>query len=86
MKMKYKYSNNEIVYHVNGKEYQYKICDVCGKEEKSNYGVEISYYMRGNCGCGLFGLCNKCAKKYIPKFKDAISDILKDIEKKGEDK
>lgn len=86
MKMKYKYSNNEIVYHVNGKEYQYKICDVCGKEEKSNYGVEISYDMRGNCWCGLFGLCNKCAKKYIPKFKDAISDILKDIEKKGEDK
>ena len=80
MKMKYKYSNNEIVYHVNGKEDQYKICDVCGKEEKSNYGVKISYDMRGTCWCGSFGLCNKCAKKYIPKFKDAINDILKDIE------
>ena len=86
MKMKYKYSNNEIVYHVNGKEYQYKICDVCGKEEKSNYGVKISYDMRGNCGYALFGLCGKCTKKYIPKFEDAISDILKDIEQKGEDK
>ena len=84
MKMKYKYSNTEIVHHVNGKEYQYKICDVCGKEEKSNYGVEISYDMRGSCVLGSFGLCNKCAKKYIPKFEDAISDILKDIEQKGE--
>ena len=86
MKMKYKYSNTEIVHHVNGKEYRYKECLVCGKEEKNNYGVEISYDMRGSCGCGSFGLCNKCAKKYIPKFKDAINDILKDIEKKGADK
>ena len=82
MKMKYKYSNTENVYHVNGKEYQYKKCDVCGKEERNNYGVAISYDMRCACGYGSFGLCNKCAKKYIPKFKDAINDILKDIGKK----
>ena len=82
MKMKYKYSNTEIVYHVNGKEYQYKKCDVCGKEERNNYCVAISYDMRCACGYGSFGLCNKCAKKYIPKFKDAINDILKDIGKK----
>lgn len=81
MKMKYKYSNTEIVYHVNGKEYQYKKCDVCGKEERNNYGVAISYDMIGACGYGSFGLCNKCANKYIPKFKDAINDILKDIGK-----
>ena len=85
MKMKYKYSNTEIVHHVNGKEYQYKICDVCCKEEKSNYGVKISYDMRGACGYGSFGLCGKCAKKYIHKFQDAISDILKDIDKKEEE-
>ena len=86
MKMKFKYNSTEIVHHVNGKEYRYQKCSVCGKVEKHNYGVKISYDMRGNCGYALFGLCGKCAKKYIPKFEDAINDILKDIEKKGADK
>ena len=86
MKMKFKYNSTEIVHHVNGKEYRYQKCSVCGKEEKHNYGVEISYDMRGKYLWGSFGLCNKCTKKYIPKFEDAINDILKDSEKKGADK
>lgn len=71
--MKYKFSNTEEGYvSEDGKRQTFKVCDVCGTRQKSNYGYEVQYAKRGSWAAYRRGLCSKCAARLIPILEDAM--------------
>ena len=72
----FKYSNTEYT-HVgkDGKKRTYKVCDACGAEEPSNFGMEVSFARRGTWGKERMGLCTKCANKILPILEDALEEM-----------
>ena len=58
--MKYEYSNLEIG--------GYKVCDLCGKRCRTNYGIEFRCTIPNNIFSVKRGLCRKCANKLTPEI------------------
>lgn len=74
--MKYKFSNTEVsCTSEDGKRQVYKVCDLCGTKQKSNYGYEVQYAKRGSWAAYRRGLCSKCAAKLIPIMEEAMQRI-----------
>lgn len=86
--MHYEHSNKEVVEldTKTGKHTVWKICDVCGAQQKSNNGFTISYAMPGEWGGERHGYCNKCAKRFVPLLLAAIGDIRKAEEAASEER
>ena len=72
---KYKYSNAEHTYTESGKSTTYKVCDICGAEQKNNYGFTISHARSGVEGSYRLGLCGKCANKILPILEEALEEV-----------
>lgn len=72
----FKHSNAEHTYtDENGKKTTYKVCDVCGVEQKTNYGFTVSHKRSGVEGSYRLGLCGKCANKILPLLEETLEDI-----------
>lgn len=70
---KYSFTTAQVTYK-NGE--TYKICSVCGKECKSNMGIEMSWNTRASFGGLRIGYCYRCAKKYSKMIDDFAENIL----------
>ena len=76
--MHFKYSNAEHTYtSEGGKKRTYKVCDACGAEESSNFGMEVSFARRGTRMDERMGLCTKCANKVLPILENALDEMHK---------
>ena len=72
------YSNSERTYiGEDGKKRTYKVCDACGAEEPSNFGMEVSFARRGTWMDERMGLCTKCANKVLPILENALEEMHK---------
>ena len=77
--MHYKHSNGEVgtIDETTGKRSVWKVCDICGAQQRSNNGFTVSYQMPGAWGAETHGYCNKCARKLIPILTAALDEIEK---------
>lgn len=77
MEKHYRHSNTEVgtTDPETGKTIAWKVCDICGREQHSNYGFTVSFDMPGSTGAETHGYCTRCANQLVPILLDALDTI-----------
>lgn len=69
--MKYEFSTAETT--IDGE--VYKVCTICGKKQKNNYGFEFDFKVPSYYGHARYGLCRKCANNIRPAIMKFFQEL-----------